>query len=110
MTLSTLFNALNGITELTGKVRYRAFEPGNLPSPPYVCYLETGSDNFIADNKVYNAGESIDIELYNTKRDFTLEAKIEKALNDLELPWSRSDSYQTSEEVYLIIYSTTIRR
>lgn len=110
MTLATLYEKLNSITELKDKVRYRAFEPGTLPAPPYCCYLVTDSQNFIADNKIYNAGDAVDIELYTSSRDFVLEGKIETALADLELPWVRSDSYETSEEVYLIIYSTTIRR
>lgn len=110
MTYTELFDKLNSIPEVKDKVRYRAFEPGSLPVPPYICYLTTDSANFVADNKVYNAGDSVDIELYTTKRDFALEAKIEQALEDLELPWTRSDSYEVTEEVYIIIYSTTVRR
>lgn len=110
MTITDLYTALNDITEIKNKVRYRAFSPNELPEPPYVCYLVTGSDNFDADNKVYSAGDMVDIELYTSLRDFSLEAKIEGALAGLELPWTRTDSYQTSEEVYIIIYSVTIRR
>lgn len=110
MTLADVFTALNGISDITNKVRYRAFPPDQIPNPPYVCYLETDSANFVADNKVYNAGDSVDIELYTKLRDFTLEGKIEKALNDLEVPWTRSSSYMISEKIYEIIYSITIRR
>lgn len=110
MTLADLYNALNGISEVHDKVRYRAFPPSELPKPPYICYLVTDSNNFNADNIVFAPGDNVDIELYTSIRDFALESKLEAVLARLELPWTRTDSYQTSEEVYVIIYSITIRR
>lgn len=110
MTLADLYNELDNITEVKGKVRYRAFPPSEIPKPPYICYLVTDSNNFNADNIVFSPGDNIDIELYTSIRDFALENKLEAALARLEIPWTRTDSYQTSEEVYIIIYSITIRR
>lgn len=110
MTLADLYTKLDSISEVHGKVRYRAFPPSELPTPPYICYLITDSNNFNADNIVFASGDSVDIELYTSIRDFALENKLEAVLAELELPWTRTDSYQTSEEVYIIIYSTTIRR
>ena len=112
MTLADVYNMLDGITELKGKVRYRAFpiDSGDVPLPPYAVYFETDSNNFVADNKVYNAGDDVSIELYETNRDFTLEGKIETALNNLELPWVRSSRYQINDNIYEIVYSITIRR
>jgi hypothetical protein len=54
MTLADIYNMLDGITELKGKVRYRAFQidSGDVPLPPYAVYFETDSNNFVADNKV----------------------------------------------------------
>ena len=52
MTLADVYNMLDGITELKGKVRYRAFpiDSGDVPLPPYAVYFETDSNNFVADN------------------------------------------------------------
>lgn len=110
MTLTELYTLLDSITELKNKVRYRAFAPGSLPTPPYAVYLITESANFTADNKAYFPMDNIDIEIYTASKDISLESKIEAALDTAEIPWRRSDTYDSFDEIYETIYSITIRR
>lgn len=76
---------------------------------PYVVYYETGSDNVFADNKVLKKVSNVDIELYTEYKDVTLEEKLEKALNDNEIPWQKiTESYIDSEKMFESVYQITL--
>lgn len=106
MTLQELNTALSAV--LPGKVVYNAWPVGEAPPLPYMCYYSTGSDNFGADNKVYNSNRSVRIELYMRSKDLTTEAAVETALNGVGLYWTRDESYIDDEKVFMTIYEVTI--
>ena len=106
MTLSELNTALSAV--LPGKVVYNAWPVGEAPPLPYVCYYSTGSDNFAADNIVYDSSRPVRIELYARSKDLATEAAIEAALTGAGIYWTRDESYITDEKVYLTIYEVTI--
>lgn len=103
-----LFNILNSITGFNGKVAYRAFPVGEAPSLPFICYLLTSSDNFLADNTVYYQIQEYDIELYSHNKDEISESLIEQALNENGLIWSKSEDFIDSENCYQITYTTEV--
>ncbi|MFB8328080.1 hypothetical protein ACWGJ1_10600 [Bacillus wiedmannii] len=101
---------LTKILEATGyPVVYSHFTatPAN-PAPPYICYLVDESANLMADNKVYHKINDLNIELYTTKKDLVAEAKLEKVLDDHEIPYDSYGTFIESEKMYQKIYETRL--
>ncbi|HDR6318317.1 hypothetical protein WAG12_26410 [Bacillus cereus] len=103
---------LKKILDATGyPVAYSHFTAtiGNpVPKPPFICYLVTGSPNMIADSKVHFKINDVNIELYTAKKDLVAEAKLEKVLDDNEIPYESSEIYIDSEKLFQKIYETRL--
>ncbi|WJE51113.1 hypothetical protein QRE66_17580 [Bacillus cereus] len=103
---------LKKILDLTGlPVTYSQWTatPDNpVPMPPYICYLVDDSPNMIADNKVYQKINDVNIELYTTKKDLVAEAKVEKALDDHEIPYESFEVFIDSEKLFQKIYEVRL--
>jgi hypothetical protein len=82
------------------------FEP--LPNPPFITYLVSYSSNFMADNRVHLPVDNVQIELYTDKKDLENEAKVEKVLNENELPFSTTESFIESERLHQKIYEVRL--
>lgn len=108
MTLTELNTILTGITGFKDKVTYRAFPVGAAPKLPFICYLETNTNNFNADAKVYVKRQYVDIELYTRLKSPSVEELVESALDDNKLVWEKYEEYIDSEEVYQITYEVLI--
>ena len=108
MTLANLKTILSGITGFSKKVVYRAFPVGDAPALPFICYIETDTDNFFADNRVYRVIQDVDIELYSKKKDTASETLIETTLATNNITWNKSEQYLSDEDMYEVIYSITI--
>ncbi len=107
MTLADIYSMLTGINGFENKVAYRAFPEGEAPALPFICYLDTQTYNFIADNKVYSVIQEIDIELYSKLKDTASEALIEAAFAANSIVWEKYDDYLEDEKVYEVIYTIT---
>lgn len=108
MTLKELNAALNAIPGFEKKVAYRAFPVGKAPKLPFICYLCTNTDNFAADDYVWQVIQEVDIELYTAKKDEKSERAVESKLNELELVWDKYEEYIDSENCYMITYSVSL--
>ena len=108
MTLQDLNTALNSIPGFDKKVAYRAFPVGKAPKLPFICYLCTNTNNFVADNFVYKVVQEVDIELYTAKKDEKSEQAIESMLNENSIVWEKYEDYLDSEDCYMISYTITI--
>ncbi|MCC2412601.1 MULTISPECIES: hypothetical protein [Bacillus cereus group] len=103
MTLGELIKIL----EATGyPVAYSHFTKPT--DPPFICCLVEGSANLMADNKVYHKIDDLNIEFYTTKKDLVAEAKIEKILDDHEIPYDSYGAFIESEKLYQKIYETRL--
>ena len=72
---------------------------------PLLIYLGAGSNNVLADNKVYHSDNLYQLELCYLEKDEELEEKLEKVLNDNEIIWDKSeDVYIDTENFYVIYY------
>ena len=78
------------------------------PKPPYIIYLFALSNNFGADNKVYDKADRYQVELYTAKKDSASEATLEAVLDAAETYWDKTETYIESEKLYQIIYEITI--
>lgn len=103
---------LKKILEATGyPVAYSHFtatETNPLPKPPYICYLVAYSPNFIADNKVYQRINNVQIELYTGKKDLVAESKLESILDEQELPYKPTEIFIESEKLFQRMYEIKI--
>ena len=108
MTLKELNAALQTIPGFAKKVAYRAFPVGKAPKLPFICYLCTNTNNFDADESVYQVIQEVDIELYTAKKDEASETAVEDKLNECGLVWEKYEDYLDSENCYMITYSTSL--
>ena len=108
MTLQNLNTALNSIPRFNKKVAYRAFPVGKAPKLPFICYLCTNTDNFNADNFVYQVIQEVDIELYTAKKDEKSEQAVEAMLAENGLSWEKYEEYLDSENCYMITYTVEL--
>jgi len=103
---------LKAILEATGyPVAYLRFYETNdqpLPQPPFIVFISAYSSNFMADNIVYKEINNIQIELYTDKKDIDAENKLATILNENELPYSTSETFIESENLYQKIYEVRL--
>lgn len=89
-------------------VAYRMFPVGDAPELPYIIFYKEGSDDFYADNINYHKIDDVSIELYTTNKDFELEAKMEKLLENIKLPYASYESYLDDEKMHEVLYEIQI--
>lgn len=106
MSLSELYQQLRS---LGYPCAYHHFEEGRSPKPPFLLYLVTESKNVGADNLTYHKELSVAIEIYTSKKNIDLERQVEGLLDVHLLYFDKVESYITSEKLYLISYSITIK-
>lgn len=86
-------------------VAYNHFESNKQINPPFVVYRETAPDTFKADGKTYYRPYNFDIELITIKKDVVLQGKIEKLLDDNNIPYDMSDEiWDEDEKIYHNFY------
>jgi len=108
MTITDVYQMLNSIDAFTDKVTYYAWKENEVPELPFICYLETNTNNFLADNRVYQKLQGVEIELYTRNKDIVSETLIETALNENNIIWNKTEDYINSEKCFLIVYEITI--
>lgn len=82
--------------------------PQTQEAPPFICFLFTDSDDLLADDTNYAKIRPLSIELYTDTKDFALESRIETALNEAGLVFTRSEVYIDSERMFQIVYNTSV--
>ena len=101
---------LKNILEATGyPVAYSHFKESP-PSVPYICYRTQGTENFFADNKIYQEVVPVDIELYTEKKDLTAESKIKAALQNNGINYEMvPEVYIDSESLFMNTFEMELR-
>lgn len=80
-----------------------------VPSTPFICYIESPSSHFIADNKVYHKITNVQVELYTNKKDYVAETTLEAALDANEIPYqSLGDVWIETEQLFQKIYEVEL--
>jgi hypothetical protein len=109
MTLAELAVELAALEYEEGKlfpVRYSHFN--KKIGPPYITYKFAYSADLMADNKNYAKMSVVDIELYTLTKDPTKEAVLEAMFDNLQLTYSKIETYIDSEKLYQVVYETQI--
>jgi len=86
---------------------YYSFPENAAPPLPYFVYYYFGSANVSADDVAYVEVLQPVLELYTAQKSFDTEAQIENALNAAGLFWNKTESYLTTEEMYMVTYDIT---
>ena len=84
---------------------YHHFAEGELPEPPFICYLLPGSNNFSADGKVYYKINGVHIELYTDLKDLAVEQQLEDVLDEHGIFYNKSETWIESEKLYEVLYT-----
>ena len=72
--------------------------------PPHLVAIATGTDNFMADNKVYLKKIPIQLDYTYLTKDIDMQNKIENEILG-DIAWNKSDeTYLTDEEVWQVSY------
>jgi len=87
---------------------YHHFAEGESPDPPFLIFLFPESDNFGADDKVYQKIDVLYIELYTDKKEPTLEESLETILDNHNLFYQKSETWIEDEKMYEVLYEMRI--
>lgn len=97
---------LKALSRLKLPFAYNHFAEGEAPTPPFICYMVEGSQNFFADDRVFDRIDRMTVELYTDKKDPKLETSVENALS--AFCWDKTEVYIQSEKLYQIIYEIEV--
>lgn len=97
------------IIEGTGlPVAYLEWKEGQAPALPYVLYYAGQANNFAADGVVFFTAQGYTIELYTEDKDPATEARLEAALNEARIYWTKDEAYIQDERMNEIIYEIEV--
>ena len=72
--------------------------------PPHLVAITVGTDNFMADNKVYYAKTPIQLDYTYLDKDLEEQDKIENEILG-DIPWNKTDeTYLQDEKVWQVSY------
>ncbi|MBR1623319.1 MAG: hypothetical protein IJ675_05360 [Pseudobutyrivibrio sp.] len=106
--MSTYTEIANMIKSFGMDYAYYEFNSDEKPRLPFVVYRYGPSNNFSADDTVYQPIELLTIELYAKRKDFAKEKLIEKKLRDNNLVYQKDESKIDSEKMYMVTYEMEV--
>lgn len=87
---------------------YDHFAEGESPEPPFMVFLFPRSDNFGADNKVYQKINVLHIELYTDFKAPDVETQVEAVLDSHGLFYDKTEVWIASERLYEVLYEMEV--
>ena len=98
----TLFDLKEILEQTNLPVAYHHYE--DAPVLPYIVYLFDNSDNFCADDIVYEKINNYRVELYSNKKDIEAESMLETVLDDAFLYYDKYEEFIKEEDLYMVVY------
>ena len=75
-------------------------------TPPYMVYLVPATDNFNADNIVYQGIQDLEVELYTRVDTLETESLLEKCMTESRFNWDKtSQTWLDEDKVLMTIYT-----
>lgn len=103
------YKQIQNMIESTGLPNvYHAFPVGAVPDLPYIVYEFPNSDNFGADDKVWQRVEALRIFLCTRNKDPETEKLLESILDNMSIYWEKLEDYTESESMYMIQYDMEV--
>lgn len=87
---------------------YDHFAEGESPDPPFMVFLFPSSNNFGADNKVYQKINHLRVELYTGYKQPNLEIAVENVLDGYGLFYDKTEVWIDSERLYEVAYEMEV--
>lgn len=87
---------------------YYQFPEGTEQPCPFICFFFKNSNDLYADNTNYQGIQVLNIELYTSAKDFTLESVIEDFLEDNGLTYYKESNYIDTEKMWQIAYEMEV--
>lgn len=78
------------------------------PKAPYGVYICEDGNKFFADGKIWLKLTNVILSIYTEKKDRDAEKIIEKMLDELGLPWEKSETYIESERLFEVDYTCEV--
>ena len=91
-----------------GQSTYYQWPKGSAPAPPYILFYFPGSEDFFADDTIFQRIRPLNLELYTDNKDFDAEAAVEQILLSHGLTFTRTESYIESEQLYEVLYQMEV--
>lgn len=88
--------------------RYFLFEEKEAVEPPFLVWYLPDTDNFSADGQVYYRIDSLNLELYTDQKDFDLEERVERILDEQGIYWDKTEAYLEEEQMYEVLYEMEV--
>lgn len=79
-----------------------------VPALPYIVWYLPGSENFSADDKVYQQIQTLNIELYTETKEFATEKALEAVLDAAFLLWDKTETYIDTEHMFQVLYTMEV--
>lgn len=75
-------------------------------TPPYMVYLVPATDNFNADNIVYQVVRELEVELYTRENTLQTESLLENAMTSSGFAWDKtSQTWIDEDKVFMSVYT-----
>ena len=87
---------------------YHHWEKNDVPALPYIIFYEPSRNDFMADNTNYQKIVHLVIELYSDNKDIASESKVETVLEQNGIPYTKEETYISSEQMYEVIYEMEV--
>lgn len=78
------------------------------PTLPWGVYRTVNQSKFYADGEIYYNITQYDIELYTAKKESKTEKKLEVALSNAGITFTKTELYIESEKLYEILYECEV--
>lgn len=100
---------VNNMVESIGlPYAYFQFPEKTGQAPPFICFFYTNSDDLFADDSNYQDIRRLNIELYTSTKDFTLEKTIEDTLKLNGFSYYREENFIETEKIWQIAYEMEV--
>lgn len=87
---------------------YLFWPESQVPALPYKVWYLPNTNNFAADDKVYQQISPLNIELYTATKDFEKEQALEAVLDGAGLVWDKTETYLNTEHMFQVLYTTEV--
>lgn len=75
---------------------------------PFITYITEFSNNFGADDKVYQKVKSVTITAYMGSLDLHIDTEIQQALDNMNIYWTSSTDYDSDQKLYTTTYEMEV--
>lgn len=104
MTLQEIDAVLRGTGIPTAYLGWPDDDP-EAPSAPFICYAQTGANNFAADGVVYFSARRIEAALYTKTQNEAAHGTLEAALREAGIFWTKTQAYIFAQKIFETVYT-----